>query len=126
MIQLNLILIFASLPPLREHVSSDCLDADIIDRLSRPTTNSNKNDQQANSKLLRTFDCPKCGAPVTYERSEMLGAQQPTIRCDYCHSTLLAPDELHGKPARVVPITIDLRSVTRGKATKWIWVLVAI
>ena len=76
--------------------------------------------------MFRTFDCPKCGAPVTYERSEMLGAQQPTIRCDYCHSTLVAPDELHGKPARVVPITIDLRSVTRGKATKWIWVLVAI
>lgn len=76
--------------------------------------------------MFRTFDCPKCGAPVTYERSEVLGAQRATIRCDYCHSSLMAPDELHGKPARVVPITIDLRSVTRSKATKWIWVIVAI
>lgn len=76
--------------------------------------------------MFRTFDCPKCGAPISYERNEMLGAKQPTVRCDYCHSSLMVPDELHGQPARVVPITIDLRNVTRSKATKWIWVLVAI
>ena len=76
--------------------------------------------------MFRTFDCPKCGAPVKYERNEMLGAQQGTIRCDYCHSSLIAPDESHGQPARVVPITIDLRNITRHKATKWLWVLVAI
>lgn len=76
--------------------------------------------------MLRTFDCPKCGAPVTYERIELPGARQATVRCDYCHSSLIVPDELHGQPARVVPITIDLRHITRHKATKWIWVLVAI
>ena len=76
--------------------------------------------------MFRTFDCPKCGAPVTYERNEMLGAQQATVRCAYCHSSLMVPDELHGQPARVVPITIDLRNITRHKATKWIWVLVAV
>jgi sugar lactone lactonase YvrE len=76
--------------------------------------------------MFRTFDCPKCGAPVSYERNEMPGAQQGKIRCDYCHSQLLAPDELHGQPARVVPITIDLRNLTSRKVTKWIWVLIAI
>lgn len=75
--------------------------------------------------MFRTFDCPKCGAPVGYERNETL-AVQPTVRCDYCHSSLMVPDELHGRPARVVPITIDLRNLTRGKATRWIWVLVAV
>lgn len=76
--------------------------------------------------MFRTFDCPKCGAPVSYQRNEMPGEQQPTVRCDYCHSSLIVPDEFHGQPARVVPITIDLRHITRHKATKWIWVLVAI
>lgn len=76
--------------------------------------------------MFRTFDCPKCGAPVKYERNEMLGAQQPTVRCDYCHSSLIVPDELHGQPARVVPITIDLRNLSSRKVTKWIWVVVAI
>ncbi len=76
--------------------------------------------------MFRTFDCPKCGAPVTYERKEMLGAQQAAVRCDYCHSSLMVPDELHGQPARVVPITIDLRDLSSRKVTRWIWVLVAI
>jgi DNA-binding beta-propeller fold protein YncE len=76
--------------------------------------------------MFRTFDCPKCGAPVNYVRNEMLGAQQGTIRCDYCHSSLIAPDESHGQPARIVPITIDLRNLSSRKVTKWIWVLVAI
>ncbi|MCM3874234.1 MAG: hypothetical protein ND895_26390 [Pyrinomonadaceae bacterium] len=76
--------------------------------------------------MLRTFDCPKCGAPVKYEPNEMLGAQQGTLRCDYCHSSLIAPDESHGQPARVVPITIDLRNLSSRKVTKWIWVIVAI
>jgi streptogramin lyase len=76
--------------------------------------------------MFRTFDCPKCGAPVKYERNEVPGAQHGTIRCDYCHSSLIAPDESHGQPARIVPITIDLRNLSNRKVTKWIWALVAI
>jgi len=79
--------------------------------------------------MLRSFDCPKCGAPVSYQRNELLGAQQPNVRCDYCHCSLMVPDELHGQPARVVPITIDLRNlgnISSRKVTKWIWVLIAI
>ncbi|MEP6637157.1 MAG: hypothetical protein ABJB97_10575, partial [Acidobacteriota bacterium] len=74
--------------------------------------------------MLQTFDCPKCGAPVTYEPTGLPG-QEARVRCQYCNSTLIVPDELRGQPARVVPLTIDLRSVTRQKGP-WIWLLVAI
>src|SRR4026207_2508478 len=73
--------------------------------------------------MLKTFDCPKCGAPVSYERNEMAGAAQPKIKCNYCGSTLVGPDEAHGQPARVV---IDLRSITRSKSSRLFWVLIAI
>jgi streptogramin lyase len=72
--------------------------------------------------MLKTFDCPKCGGPVTYERNETPGAPQPKLKCNYCGSTLIGPDEAHGQPARVV---IDLRPITRGKS-RLIWVLVSI
>lgn len=74
--------------------------------------------------MLKTFDCPKCGGPVTYERNEMPGSPEPKIKCNYCGSTLIGPDEAHGQPARVVHI--DLRSITRSKSSRLIWVLVAI
>lgn len=56
--------------------------------------------------MSRTFDCPKCGAPVA----------KSTARCDYCHSQLIAPNELTGQPAQV----------SGGKFPKWIWLLIAI
>jgi len=74
--------------------------------------------------MLKTFDCPKCGAPVTYERSTDLSAAKPKIRCDYCHSQLIAPDELAGQPARVVRIQFGLAS--GAKFSRWMWLLLAI
>lgn len=71
--------------------------------------------------MLQTFDCPKCGAPVSYERSE-LSTVKSTVRCDYCHSQLIAPNELAGQPARVVRIQLS----SGGKFPKWIWLLLAI
>ena len=71
--------------------------------------------------MLKTFDCPKCGAPVTYDRQETPGLPDPKVRCNYCGSTLIVPDEIHGQPARVV--NIDLRSITRSKSSKLIWML---
>lgn len=76
--------------------------------------------------MLQTFDCPKCGAPVTYARQDYPSQIDTTVRCQYCNSSLLVPDELRGRPARVVPVTIDLRSITRQKPGRWIWLLVAI
>src|SRR6188474_401647 len=74
--------------------------------------------------MPQTFDCPKCGAPVTYERSTDPTATKSTVRCDYCHSQLIAPNELAGEPARVVRIQFGLSPGNRFP--KWIWLLLAI
>ena len=74
--------------------------------------------------MLKTFDCPKCGGPVTYDRKETPGLPDPKVVCNYCGSTLIVPDELHGQPARIV--NIDLRSITRSKPSRLLWVLLAI
>ena len=74
--------------------------------------------------MLKTFDCPKCGAPVTYERSSDPGVPNPTVRCDYCHSQLIAPDEFAGRPAQVV--RIHLGGFSGAKFPKWLWLILAI
>lgn len=48
---------------------------------------------------MKTFDCPKCGAPVTYDPIMSGG----TARCSYCQSQLALPDELRGELARIIP-----------------------
>jgi len=73
--------------------------------------------------MPQTFDCPKCGAPVAFQPAADFGQTRPKIRCDYCHSQLIAPDELAGQPARVVRIQFGSGS---GKAPKWLWVLLVI
>ncbi|HEX5886870.1 MAG TPA: NHL repeat-containing protein, partial [Pyrinomonadaceae bacterium] len=47
-----------------------------------------------------------------------------TIRCDYCHSQLIAPNELAGQPARVVRINFGLSSGARSRT--WLWLLIVI
>ena len=73
--------------------------------------------------MPQTFDCPKCGAPVTFQPPTDFSQTRPRVRCDYCHSQLIAPDELAGQPARVVRIQFGSGG---GKAPKWLWVLLAI
>jgi DNA-directed RNA polymerase subunit RPC12/RpoP len=79
--------------------------------------------------VLHTFDCPKCGGPVSYESRgesrETLGSQE-TVRCPYCNSSLFVPDELRGQPARVVPISIHVGHPSSLKLGRWIWLLVGI
>ena len=73
---------------------------------------------------MQTFDCPKCGAPLSYEPNP-LGSG--TARCPYCQSQLAVPNELRGEPARVIS-QIDIRTgpqVTVSSA-KWIWFLVLV
>lgn len=74
--------------------------------------------------MLKTFDCPKCGAPVSYETEGPLAARE-TVTCHYCNSSLYLPDKLHGQPARIVPINIhvDHSSLKLGK---WLWLLLGI
>ena len=71
--------------------------------------------------MPRTFDCPKCGAPVPYARSADLDTPKSTIRCDYCHSQLIAPDELAGQPAQVVRVHFST-----GKFPRYLWFVLAI
>jgi hypothetical protein len=73
--------------------------------------------------MPQTFDCPKCGAPVTYEAPTDFSARKSTVRCDYCHSQLIAPNELSGRPAQVVQIKFGL---SEGKFPKWIWLVLAV
>ncbi len=76
--------------------------------------------------MLQTFDCPKCGAPVSYEK-DVVGANL-TARCSYCNSSLSVPDEIRGRPAQIIShVNIDLRNVGSGaKATRWILLIVMI
>ena len=74
--------------------------------------------------MPQTFDCPKCGAPVTFEPSADVANTRRTVRCDYCHSQLMAPDELAGRPAQV--IRIQFGSGSGNRFPKWIWLIVAI
>ena len=74
--------------------------------------------------MPQTFDCPKCGAPVAYEPPSDFSARKKTVRCDYCHSQLIAPNELAGQPAQVVQIKFGLSE--GSKFPKWIWLVLAI
>ena len=69
--------------------------------------------------MPQTFDCPKCGAPVRYERPT--SAAKATVRCDYCHSQLIAPNELAGQPAQIIRVHFG-----SSKFPKWILLALAI
>lgn len=72
---------------------------------------------------MRTFDCPKCGAPVTYDADGVNG----TAQCAYCKSQLALPDELRGQPARVISqIDINIGPQVAATASKAIWLIVLI
>lgn len=73
--------------------------------------------------MPKTFDCPKCGAPVTFEPSADPLNRKSTTRCAYCHSQLIAPDEVAGRPAQVVHIKFGLAG---GKFPKSLWLLLVI
>jgi DNA-binding beta-propeller fold protein YncE len=51
----------------------------------------------------RTFDCPKCGAPVNY--GGQAGPEGFTSKCNYCGSMIAAPSM--GRPAHVVHVRLD-------------------
>lgn len=74
--------------------------------------------------MPKTFDCPKCGAPVTFEPPSNPYNPRSTVGCAYCHSQLIAPNELSGQPAQVVRIHLGLSS--DGKHSRWLWLLLAI
>jgi DNA-binding beta-propeller fold protein YncE len=75
--------------------------------------------------MLKTFDCPKCGAPV--DREDVIGANL-TARCPYCDSALSVPDEMRrfGRPA-LSQINIQFgTSKTSSKSKSWVWLVVIV
>ena len=70
--------------------------------------------------MPRTFDCPKCGAPVEFSNSQL--GQEFTVRCNYCNSALAEPSM--GRPAHVVHLKID--SPGSFKLSKLVWVIVLV
>src|SRR5256714_13406817 len=70
--------------------------------------------------MTQTFDCPKCGAPVSYQPNAFGSG---TARCAYCQSQLALPSE--GQPARIISqIDINVSPQVTASARKWIWFLV--
>lgn len=71
---------------------------------------------------MQTLDCPKCGAPVTYDPNVAT-----PVRCAYCQSQLALPDELRGEPARVISqIDINIGPHVAATASRAIWLVVLI
>lgn len=66
--------------------------------------------------MSKTFDCPKCGAPVSYE-ANVIGANL-TARCPYCNSSLIVPDEIRGRPAQIAS-QVEINFGAPAKATNW-------
>jgi hypothetical protein len=48
--------------------------------------------------LEQTFDCPKCGGPLSFEPKP----GEETIECPYCHETVIIPKDLRVRPPRPV------------------------
>jgi len=65
----------------------------------------------------RTFDCPKCGAPVEFSNSP-----SDTVRCNYCGSALAEPSM--GRPAQIVQLKFEASS--RTKFPRWLSVFLLI
>ncbi len=42
--------------------------------------------------MTQTFNCPNCGAPLEYHGSD------PIIRCPYCNSSVIVPENLRANP----------------------------
>src|SRR5258705_6591352 len=57
---------------------------------------------------MQTFDCPKCGAPVSYDPNST-----QTARCSYCESQLAVPNQYLGQGPRIIKFDISPQ-VTSG------------
>src|ERR1051325_11132551 len=75
-----------------------------------------------NEPSMQTFECPKCGAPVSYEPNA-LGSG--AVKCAYCHSQLALPHD--GQPARIISqIGINVGPQVTAGARKLVWFLVLV
>lgn len=71
---------------------------------------------------MQTFDCPKCGAPVSYEPNVF---RSTGVKCIYCQSQLAAPHQ--GQPAHIISqIDVNVSPHVVAGAKKAVWVMVLI
>ena len=73
---------------------------------------------------MQTFDCPKCGAPVSYEPNAFGSGN---IKCAYCQSQLSLPH--HGHPARIISqidINVGPHVAATAKSAAWVMVLIPV
>jgi DNA-binding beta-propeller fold protein YncE len=69
---------------------------------------------------METFECPKCGAPVSYDPNPF---SSRSAKCAYCQSQLALPSQ--GQPARIISqIDINVSPAVTASARKWIWFMV--
>lgn len=69
---------------------------------------------------METFECPKCGAPISYEPNAF---NSSPVKCAYCQSQLALPSQ--GQPARIISqIDINVSPAVTASARKWIWFLI--
>ena len=61
--------------------------------------------------MAETFNCPTCGGPLEYARSAEI-----TIRCPYCHNTVIVPEEIRGSLRVGGPASVEDRSETKETA----------
>jgi DNA-binding beta-propeller fold protein YncE len=72
-----------------------------------------------------TFDCPKCGAPVSFASVNDQQGAPTTVHCGYCNSSWMVPDALRGRPAQILshaqinPVT----PAARTGSLKWLWLV---
>lgn len=57
----------------------------------------------------QTFECPNCGASLDYHAGD-----DPTIRCKYCNTSVVVPEELRGpaQSPQVVMASVDLGQIS--------------
>ena len=63
----------------------------------------------------QTFECPNCGASLDYHAGD-----DPTIRCQYCSTSVVVPEELRSQvqSPQVVMTRVDLGLGTAGEQAK--------
>jgi streptogramin lyase len=71
---------------------------------------------------MQTFECPKCGAPISYDPNAFGSG---AVKCTYCQSQLALPH--HGQPARIISqIDINVGPQVTAGARKLVWFLVLV
>ncbi|HEX5703066.1 MAG TPA: hypothetical protein VFX97_07700 [Pyrinomonadaceae bacterium] len=70
---------------------------------------------------MQTFDCPKCGAPVSYEPNAFRAG---SAKCSYCQSQLAVP--YHGQPAHVIDIKLSPEVTAGAKKAVGVMVLIPV